>query len=176
MKNLKFIALSLLVIVGTLASGVKSVSANDFCPNARNLHGYWATFTPSTRLCTTSYKTYNTVSLAGEESWYSSDPIYVICNKGTPPFGPTYYSDIGSRAYIPSPDSSQTHHAHYYMWNSGSDFLMIGNVNQYNTFGWASLSTTTWVFTDVWKLSDWTGDSLYSKTVDLDAFSITNCP
>jgi hypothetical protein len=99
-----------------------------------------------------------------------------MCGKPTPPLGPTYYLSIGSRAYIPAPDSAQTHHAQYYTWNSGTGHAMIGIVDQYNTFGWAYLATTAWSFVDKWKLSDTTGEGRYSKKVDLDAFSITNCP
>ncbi len=78
--------------------------------------------------------------------------------------------------YIPSPHLSQTSSAHYYRWKDSLNYGMIGNVNQYGTFGWANLSTTSYSFLDRWKLSDWTNEGLYSKTVDLDAFSISNCP
>jgi hypothetical protein len=177
MKNkFSIIALSLLIAVGALASVSGIAYATDYCPTSGGLHGWWGSFTPTNRLCSTSYYTYNNVNISSEESWYQTGPLYWICNQPTPPFGPEYYEDIGSRAYIVSPDSSQTHHAQYYRWDTSSDYLLIGIVDQYNTYGWANLSTTWWSFVDTWKLSDATGESQYSKKVDLDAFSITNCP
>lgn len=176
MNKIKYIVFSLLIAVGALTIGSGVAYATDYCPAGGGLHGYWATFTPTYRQCGTSYYTYNTESLGEEESWYLSSPMYQICNKGTPPFGPTYYYNIGSRAYIPSPHATQTGDAHYYLWGVDDSYLMIGNVDQYNTFGWAYMSTTTWEWHDGFKLSDWTDEDLYDYTVDLDAFSITNCP
>ena len=176
MKKIISLAFVLFIVVGAAVNEVKTASATEFCPNDGNLSGYWASFTPAMRQCVLSYLTYNTTSLGSEESWYLSEPIYQLCNKSTPPLGPTYYYNIGSKAYIPSPDANQTSSAHYYRWQDSSTYGLIGNVNQYGTFGWANLSTTVYSFIDRWKLSDWTNEGLYTKTVDLDSFQINNCP
>lgn len=174
MKKILIIVVMFFIVVGAFVASI--ASAATFCPGSAGLQGWWASFYPSNRLCNASYYTYNTTSLVSEESWYLGGPMYQACNKSTPPFGPTYYYNIGSKAYIPSPHSTQTNSAHYYRWQDLSNYGLIGTVNQYGTFGWATLSTATYSFIDNWKLSDWTNNSLYSKTVDLDAFQINNCP
>lgn len=176
MKNKLFTTFIFFITVGIFTININKVFATDLCPSAGSLSGYWVSFSPTNRQCTTSYYTYNTTNLDNEESWYISNAMYILCNKSVPPLGPNYYYDIGSRVYIPSPHNTQTSSAHYYRWQDSSNFGMIGNINQYGTFGWANLSTTTYTYIDQWKISDWTNESLYSKTVDLDAFSITNCP
>jgi hypothetical protein len=177
MSKVILIALSVLIAVGILASGAGVALAwSNYCPGS--LSGAWWSFTPSSRVCSSSYYTYNTTSLGSEESWYKSAySINVYCNKGTPPYGPTYYYNIGSREYIPSPDNSQTNTgAHYYRWGADGSYGMIGNIAQYSTYGWGYNYTTTWNWHNKYKLSDWTNDSRYSKHVDLDAFGFNNCP
>lgn len=175
MNKITSIVLSVFIAVGVLISGAGVALATDYC--AGSLSGWWAAFYPNDSLCDTSYYTYNTTSLGGEESWFKSDIMYSVCGKSTPPWGPTYYYDIGSREYIPSPDTSQTNTgAHYYRWGVDDSYAMVGDIAQYSTYGWGYNYTTTWNWHDAYKLSDWTHDSLYSKHVDLDAFSITNCP
>ncbi len=180
MKKRIFIIVSFLLLMFIFVGAGNVFAATtpylrDKCPNRSSLSGWWASFYPNNRLCSTSYYTYNTVNLTNEQSWYKSGAISLMCGQATPPFGPDWYEDVRSRAYVPSPHSQQTRRAQYYRWYSGQNYLMIGSVNQYNTYGWAWLSTAWWRWAYEWKLSDSTGENLYSKTVDLDAFSVS-CP
>lgn len=171
MKNIKLVAASFFLIftIVFLGSGVARASVQGFCPGTSNLHGWWASFTPSTRVCPTSYWTYNTNNgLAGVESWYTSDPHYLLCNYSS-------LNDpgvISAKAYIPSPHSTQTNNgAKYYRWGNSSNYVIIGSVNQYSVFGWAYLSSVDWSQFDSFRLVDLTNDAVkYSKSVDLDAF------
>lgn len=177
MKKIKIIAIALFIAVSPLIAVDIADAANySYCPGSSQMHGWWGTITPSYRLCGTTYYTWNTTSLASEESWFLSDPTYISCHKGTPPFGPTYYNNLVAVAYIPYFDASQTYSAHYYRWHNSSSYGMIGYINQYATFGWVNMSTTTWHYTDRFKLSDWTNETKYSKHVDMDGFRFTNCP
>lgn len=173
---------ALLLSITILFAGVGIATAVDtpyprtFCPSYPSyFYGWWAVFYPTYRLCPASYYTWNSTSLGSEESWYKSPTINVLCGQPTPPFGPTTYENVLPRAYIPSPHATQTQSAHYYRWNLSGSYLMIGTINQYNTWGWAYLATTNWNWADQWKLSDWTNEPYTTKTVDLDAFSI-ECP
>ncbi len=180
MNKRKFIVASL-VSLGIIFMGAGSALAvncpyiHDYCPAGGGLSGWWGTFSPTYYQCPTTYYTYNSTSLGAEESWYKSAAIAVMCEEPSPPFGPTYYDSVASRAYVPAYHASQTSSAHYYRWQSGSNYTLIGTVNQYNTLGWAWLSSSDWTFIDTWKLSDWTSESYMTKTVDLDAFSVS-CP
>jgi hypothetical protein len=176
-KKIISIILPILIVMGvlTLGSGV-ALAWDDYCNS--NVSGQWWAFYPNDRQCGTSYYTYNTTSLDDEESWFkNSAGMYTMCGEATPPFGPTYYYDIGSREYIPSPDTSQTNTgAHYYRWGVDDSYAMVGNIAQYSAYGFAYNYTATWNWHDAFKLSDWTSDSLYSKHVDLDAYGFDNCP
>ncbi len=172
MEKIK-IALFPLVAVGILLAGVGIADAYWFsaCTTEGGLSGWWGSFYPTYRLCDESYYTWNTTSLGGEESWMLTAPHYQLCGYST-------FDDPGnvsSAAYIPSPDGYQTSYAHYYRWGL-SDYLCIGVVDQYNTYGWAYMSTVDWDWDDGFKLSDWTSnESKYSHHVDLDAWAVT-CP
>lgn len=147
----------------------RAQTLTNFCPGSGGLANSWWSFTPSNRMCSTSYYTWNTTTT--EESYYHSGPHYMAC-------GYYWWQDPGYtnvRVYIPSPDAKQTSNARYYKWNT-NNYVMIGSVNQYNTFGYAWLNTIDWDPFDELKLSDRTmGEALYSKHVDLDSFSFT-CP
>ncbi len=180
MQTKKIIVASLLSL-GFIFMGAGSVLAvncpyvHDYCPTGGGLAGWWGTFSPTYHLCPTTYYTYNSTALGSEESWYKSASISVMCEEPTPPLGPTTYESVVSRAYIPGYHTSQTSSAHYYKWQSSQTYTLIGTVNQYNTLGWTYLTSYDWSFIDTWKLSDWTNESYMSKTVDLDAFSVS-CP
>lgn len=179
MKKLLNFSLALFLVAGVFVltkPGIAQAANYEYCPVSTQLSGWWGAIAPTNRLCSLDYYTWNTQSLGGEESWFKSNPTYTSCHKGTPPFGPTYYSNLGTGVNIPSPDGLQTSSAHYYRWGPSS-WGLIGTVNQYNTFGWANLATTSWFYLDRLKLSDWTNDATkYSKHVDLDRFRFTNCP
>ncbi len=179
MKNLTTAALLLAIVFGSFASSFGTAQAVDYsyCPGGGQVNGWWGTISPSTRVCLTTYYTWNTLSLATEESWFFSNATYASCNKATPPTGPTYYNSLGTSAYIPSPDSSQTSSAHYYRWGSATNWSLLGTVDQYNTFGWIGLSANSWHALDKLKMTDYTNEgTIYSKHVDLDGFKFTNCP
>lgn len=177
MNKIAPIVLLILIAAGvlTLGAGV-ALAWTDYCPGS--LSGWWGAFYPNDRFCSTAYYTYNTTSLGSEESWFKSAfSMYGICGEATPPLGPTYYYDIGSREYIPSPDTSQTNTgAHYYRWGVDDSYAMVGDIAQYSTYGFGYNYTTTWNWHDAFKLSDWTHDSLYAKHVDLDTYGFNNCP
>jgi hypothetical protein len=180
MNKKNFIAALLLamttVFVGANAMAVDCPYLHDFCPTGGGVHGWWATFTPTHRLCSTDYYTWNSTSYGSEESWYLSGAIYQLCGQQIPNLGgPSSYDNVLARAYIPWAHATQTHYAHYYDWESGSTYYSIGSINQYGTAGWGYLATTNWVWIGQFKLSDWTNESYETKTVDLDSYSV-DCP
>lgn len=156
-----------------LGDGARQTHASqmqDFCPASGGLHSSWWTFYPTTRLCGTDYYTWNSVGT--EDSYYHSGPHYLACgyqswqNPGV----------VDVRVYIPSPDSKQTSNARYYRWNIHGDYVMIGSVDQYHSFGYVYLNSINWSSFDEFKLSDLTlRETQFTKHVDLDAFGFT-CP
>jgi|SRR5215216_425727 len=163
----------LMVLIIGMVMGAQSGQAawKNFCPASGGLGGWWGTLAGlSSKTCSTVYYTWNTPG--PEESWYKSGPHSLMCGYGTPGPDPGY---TGVRVFIPSPDFKQTSNDRYYRWNQ-SHYVMIGSVNQYNSFGWVYLNTIDWDFIDEFKVSDFTMNELkYSKHVDLDAFGVT-CP
>jgi hypothetical protein len=140
----------------------------DACPGSSQLGNIWYSISPSSRLCSTDYYTWNTTG--PEESFWKSDPVALMCSY-YPWENPGYTQ---ARVYIPSPDSKQTSNAHYYRWGNSSNYVMIGSVNQYNSYGWVYLNTVSWAQPDRLKLTDVTfNETKYSKHVDLDAFGLT---
>jgi hypothetical protein len=161
-----------LSIVGVFISAHPARGSwKEFCPASGGLGGWWGTLTGLTsKSCSTVYYTWNTTG--PEESSYKSGPHALLCGYGSPGPDPGYTS---VRVFIPSPDYKQTSNARYYRWNS-NNYVMIGSVNQYNSFGWIYLNTIDWDFVDNFKVSDFTmNETKYSKHVDLDAFAVT-CP
>ena len=172
MNKIKIVLATLIAAVGFAGAGVGVTQASmyNFCPASPGLSGWWGSISPSTRHCTNDYYTLNTISgLSGEESWFKSDPHYLACGYSST----NDPGNVPAKVYIPSPDSSQTNNgAHYYSWANGSNYVMIGSVNQYSVFGTAWLNTTDWSQFSMLKLSDFTNDSTkYSKHVDLDEVS-----
>jgi len=176
--NIIFTVLFSISAIFISAGDVFAVSCpwlRDYCPGVGGLAGWWGTLSPTYYECATTYYTYNSENLGEEESYYKSTAISLMCGEPTPPFGPTYYDSVASRAYIPAYDVNQTSSAHYYRWQSGSNYTLLGTVDQYNTLGWAWLAPSDWVFADEWKLSDWTNENYMEHTVNLDKFSVS-CP
>lgn len=173
MNRIKIVLASLLVAVAsmTVGTGVTQASMYPFCPASPGLHGWWGSISPSNRHCTNDYYTWNTSNgLTGEESWFTTDAHYIMCNYSST----NDPGDIPAKVYIPAPDSRQTNNgAHYYRWFSGNNHVAIGSVNQYSVFGYAWLNTVDWSSPDTLKLSDWTNDATqYSKHVDIDEVNL----
>lgn len=173
MKNLKTgLVIGLLVTVTNLFTpSLSSAAEYSFCPLVSELHGWWGSITPSNRLCSTDYYTWNTISgVGGQESYYLSQPHYQLCNYSSV----SNPGNITAEVYIPAPDYQQSQQAaHYYKWLNGSTYTLIGSVPQYYITGYALLSTVDWSQYDGLALSDWTNDSTkYAKHIDLDSFKL----
>jgi hypothetical protein len=176
----KYIIYSILILTVFVGINFRAPAANAgfmtyFCPTTTELHDVWYNLSGMTSyVCTNKYYTWNTNSgLSGEESYFLSSPHYILCNYSSTNGTGTYGA---SKAYVPAPDSSQTHGAKYYYWPDFGIYSLTGTVDQYNTFGWATLANETWSRFDHFKLSDNTTDAgLYSKHVDLDSYAVI-CP
>ncbi|HEX8399681.1 MAG TPA: hypothetical protein VF644_19770 [Pyrinomonadaceae bacterium] len=161
-------ALSVAFLMICQTSSVKASYWVNGCPTSSQLSGKWYSFSPTYRLCQTDYYTWNTTG--AEESSWKSDPVGLLCSYR--PWDSPGYTQ--ARVYIPYPDSRQTTNARYFRWGTSSNYVMIGSVNQYNSYGWVYLNTITWSQTDRLKLYDVTiNETKYSKHVDLDAFGVT---
>lgn len=152
-------------------SAVQAESWKDVCPQRSGLRGWWGAMHLQTNKCGDSFYTWNTTARTLEESWYESSAHYIFC--GYSSFRDPGY--VSAKVFIPSPDSKQTRFAHYFRWSTKT-WLVIGSVDQYNTFGWAYLYRNDWDAFHTFKITDWTSnEAKYTKHVDFDAFGLT-CP
>lgn len=141
--------------------GSRTIYYEDFCCTVGCCHGSWWWFQPRNRLCWKSYYTWNLES--GVDSYINTS---TILSHGCT-IHPLHSFVAAPAVYIPSPDALQTSHARYYC---NSEYL--GEVDQYDTFGWATLTDATWWQWSSLRMPDTTGETSLTKHVDWDKYRL----